>query len=85
MWLTFLLDRPAATGDKKRSSVLDILSRSLNRLFADSTPMAAEGQSRYRYIDWATRHTLRTRRNDEVVCVLNAKDFPPRETCATRV
>jgi len=84
--LTFLYDRRIATGEKKRSSVLQLLGRNLEALFAASPGMDANRQSTYRHIDWATRNTLRPKRQGESVCVLNAADFPPEgEDCDARL
>ena len=84
--LTFLLDRRMATGDKKRSSVLDILGKSLTALFAASPNMSANSQSLYCHVDWATRHTLRTPQAGERICVLNAREFPPEgDDCDARL
>ena len=84
--LTFLLDRRMATGDKKRSSVLDILGKSLTALFAASPNMSANSQSLYCHVDWATRHTLRAPQAGERICVLNAREFPPEgDDCDARL
>ncbi|MBI5550330.1 MAG: glutamate synthase [Desulfobacterales bacterium] len=84
--LTFLHDRRIGTGEKKRSSVLSILEKSLTALFAASPKMNANSQSLYRYIDWETRRTLRPPQGDERICVLNAKAFPPEgDTCDARL
>ena len=84
--LTFLLDRRAATGEKKRSSVLDILGKSLTALFVASPQMNANSQSLYRHVDWASRHTLRPPQDGERICVLNAREFPPEgDACDARL
>jgi glutamate synthase domain-containing protein 1/glutamate synthase domain-containing protein 3 len=84
--LTFLHDRRISTGEKKRSSVLHILAKSLKALFSTSPQMNADSQSRYRHIDWATRHTLRPPREGERVCVLDAEKFPPEgDDCDARL
>ncbi len=84
--LTFLHDRRIGTGEKKRSSVLDILAKGLTALFAASPRMNANSPSRYRHIDWETRSTLRPPQGDERICVLDAKGFPPEgDTCDARL
>jgi glutamate synthase domain-containing protein 1/glutamate synthase domain-containing protein 3 len=84
--LTFLHDRRIATGEKKRSSVLHLLGRSLEVLFAASPAMNADRQSMYRHIDWVTRNTLRPPMEGESVCVLNAEKFPPEgDDCDARL
>jgi glutamate synthase domain-containing protein 1/glutamate synthase domain-containing protein 3 len=84
--LTFLLDRRMATGEKKRSSVLDILGKSLAAIFGASPNMRANSQSLYCHVDWATRHTLRAPQAGERICVLNAREFPPEgDDCDARL
>ncbi len=84
--LTFLHDRRIATGEKKRSSVLDILGRSLYEIFAASPAMHASDPGKYRHIDWETRHTLRAPADGESICVLNAGKFPPEgDDCDARL
>ena len=84
--LTFLLDRRVATGEKKRSSVLHILGKSLTTLFSATPKMNANSQRLYCYIDWATRDTLRAPQAGERICVLNAREFPPEgDDCDARL
>jgi glutamate synthase domain-containing protein 1/glutamate synthase domain-containing protein 3 len=84
--LTFLHDRRLGTGEKKRSSVLNILEKSLATIFAASPRMNANRPSLYRHIDWETRGTLRPPQGDERVCVLDAKAFPPEgDECDARL
>ena len=84
--LTYLNDRQIPTGEKKRSSVLQLLRASLTTIFAASPRMNADAAGCYRYIDWSTRDTLRPPRADERVCVLNAREFPPEgDDCDARL
>ncbi|HEY41050.1 MAG TPA: glutamate synthase [Dehalococcoidia bacterium] len=83
--LTFVNDRPIATGSKKRSSVLHVIRESLARIFASSPPLSENSGSRYRYIDVNTRDTLRPPREHESVLVLNTRGFPPEgDDCDAR-
>jgi glutamate synthase domain-containing protein 1/glutamate synthase domain-containing protein 3 len=83
--LTFLNDRPLATGSKKRSSVLHIIRENLARIFAASPSLGENSGSRYRYIDIGTRNTLRPPRDHEDTLVLNTSGFPPEgEDCDAR-
>jgi glutamate synthase domain-containing protein 1/glutamate synthase domain-containing protein 3 len=83
--LTFLNDRPIATGSKKRSSVLHVIRESLARIFASSPPLSENSGSRYRYIDVNTRDTLRPPREHESVLVLNVSGFLPEgDDCDAR-
>ena len=84
--LTYLNDRHFETGNKKRSSVLHIIRDTLTRIFASSPKLNENTSSTYRFIDWSTRNTLRTPKENEKVLVLNARDFPPEgDTCDARL
>lgn len=83
--LTHLNDYRYRTGDKKRSSILQIIRGSLTKIFASSPKLNENSSSRYRFIDWSTRKTLRAPENNEKVLVLNAREFPPEgEECDAR-
>lgn len=78
--LTKLNDARYPTGTKKRSHILHIVRSELTRLFQGLPSLAEEGHSgisRYRRIDYDTRHTLRAPRQGEVTLVINAFRFPP--------
>jgi glutamate synthase domain-containing protein 3 len=83
--LTALNDLRYSTGDKKRSSVLQIIRDALRRLF-DGVPGFAQGSaSGYRRLDWTGRGKLRAPCGDEKVLLVNARDFPPEgEECDAR-
>ena len=84
--LTHLNDRPIPTGTKKRSAVLQMIRQSLTTIFTASPKMNANGNSRYRYIDWSNRDAIRAPREGESICVLNAKEFPPEgDSCDARL
>lgn len=74
---TLLNDRRYPTGEKKRSSVLHLLHRSLHEVFGAVPAITERSTSRYVRIDWATRGELRSPATDEEVLVINARGFPP--------
>jgi glutamate synthase domain-containing protein 1/glutamate synthase domain-containing protein 3 len=83
--LTYLMDRRFPTGNKKRSAILQIIKERLTAIFNASPDLNQKTSSRYRYIDWEKRHTLRSPLNDEKVLVINARDFQPEgEDCDSR-
>ncbi len=83
--LTHLLDRRFPTGDKKRSSILQIIRESLTSIFDASPDLNENTAGRYRYVDFEKRDTLRTPRNDESVLVINTREFSPEgENCDSR-
>ena len=83
--LTLLNDRHFFTGDKKRSSILQIIREGLTSIFKASPKLNENTASIYRYIDWDSRSTLRSPRDDEKVLVINAKEFSPEgKDCDSR-
>jgi glutamate synthase domain-containing protein 3 len=75
--LTQLLDRRFDTGDKRRSTVLQVLEESLFSLF-DSCPMAGEsGAGAYRRVNWATRDKVVPPTGNQRVLLIDAERFPP--------
>jgi glutamate synthase domain-containing protein 3 len=84
--LTLLNDRRYPTGEKKRSSVLEIIHRSLHELFSDVPPIGGEATSRYAYVDWEARSELSPPRGKQEVLVVNAAKFPPEgDECDARL
>jgi glutamate synthase domain-containing protein 1/glutamate synthase domain-containing protein 3 len=84
--LTHLNDRHVETGTKKRSSVLHIVRNTLSDIFVSSPHLNENSLSRYRFIDWSTRTTLRAPREHEGILVLNAREFPPEgDECDARL
>jgi glutamate synthase domain-containing protein 1/glutamate synthase domain-containing protein 3 len=84
--LTYLSDRRYPTGDKKRSSVLHIVNNSLSKIFSATPKLNESASGIYRYIDWSTRDSLRTPKDEEKVLVLNVRDFSPEgEDCDARL
>ena len=84
--LTLLNDRRYATGEMKRSVVLELLRLAINRIL-DSTPAIAANQgTRYARIDWETRENLRAPAGGEQVLVVYAHHFPPEgDDCDARL
>jgi len=75
--LTMMYDRRFDTGDKRRSTVLQVIEEALGRVF-DSVPLFGQPAVGYcRRIDWATRGMLRAPAGDEELLVLDAEKFPP--------
>jgi len=84
--LTFLNDRRFPTGDKKRSSVLQVIRSSLRSIFDALPNFNQDASGMYRHIDWTSRHGLRPPGADEKILVVNAKEFPPEgEDCDARL
>ncbi|NQT82953.1 glutamate synthase, partial [bacterium] len=84
--LTLLNDRRYPTGEKKRSSVLDIIHRSLHEIFDSVPPITEKAVSRYASIDWETRAELRPPHGKEEVLVVNSRSFPPQgDECDARL
>ena len=84
--LTHLNDRHIETGTKKRSSVLHLVRNTLSDIFVSSPRLNENSLSRYRFIDWSTRTTLRAPREHEGILVLNAREFPPEgDACDSRL
>jgi glutamate synthase domain-containing protein 1/glutamate synthase domain-containing protein 3 len=80
--LTLLRDRRFDTGDKRRSSVLQVLDEALTRLF-ESAPLFGVGPAGfYRRVDWETRELLAAPELGEETLVVSAERFPPEgEDC----
>ncbi len=84
--LTYLNDYHLPTGDKKRSSVLQIIRESLTKIFSHSPELNENSKSIYRYIDWGSRDSLRAPQKGEKILVLNAREFPPEgDDCDARL
>jgi glutamate synthase domain-containing protein 1/glutamate synthase domain-containing protein 3 len=85
-FLTLLLDRRYPTGKKRRRSVLQMVTRSLEKIF-NGIPLLspAQGPSIVR-IDYAHRLTLRAPEAGEKTLVVNGEEFPPEgEDCDARL
>jgi glutamate synthase domain-containing protein 1/glutamate synthase domain-containing protein 3 len=74
--LTLLLDRRYPTGDKRRRSILQMVSEGLDSLFQE-VPLLDAGEGRFKRIDRENRHLLRAPLEEEGVLVADAGRFPP--------
>lgn len=84
--LTHLNDRIFPTGNKKRSSILQIIRESLTAVFKSSPAIQENKNSCYTYIDRSTRKDLRSPGQNEKILVVNAKEFEPEgENCDSRM
>lgn len=84
--LTALNDRSYPTGNKKRSSLLEIIRASLTAIFGSAPGLKDASSGAIRHIDWNTRSTLRAPRGKEQTLVINAADFPPEgDECDSRL
>lgn len=84
--LTLLRDRRYPTGSKKRSSVLDIIDRSLSDIFGAIPAIDQPSTSRYALIGWDTKDKLHAPEGPQEVLVVNAYGFPPEgDDCDARV
>jgi glutamate synthase domain-containing protein 3 len=72
-----LIDYRYDTGNKKRSSVLQIIDEHLHKLLRTNPLCGTNGTSYYNLIDYATRDKLTPPRNPEQVLIIHARDFPP--------
>jgi glutamate synthase domain-containing protein 1/glutamate synthase domain-containing protein 3 len=73
--LTLLNDRRYHTGSIKRSSVQHVLKINLEQILAATPMITEESASRFRQIDFDTRHALRAPQHDNQILVINAERF----------
>jgi len=84
--LTHLNDRIFSTGNKKRSSLLQIIRKSLTRIFISSPGIEEHQGRKYVYIDFESRENLRPPEKGEKILVVNAREFEPEgELCDSRL
>ena len=85
--LTRLLDLRYPTFDKKRRSILQILSRTLDTIFRNFPTLENDsGKGSYRLIDWESRQFFRGPSYQEKVLVIDASLFPPEgDNCDSRL
>jgi len=84
--LTYLNDRKFSTGNKKKSSFLQIIRDSLAVIFGSVPALKDNSTSAYAYIDFDSRKDLRSPRKNEKILVVNARDFQPEgELCDSRM
>ncbi len=75
--LTKLIDTPCHTGEKKRSSVLQILHIALHEIFNALSPIESTVKSTYKRIAWKNRKKLRKPAKGEQTLVIDADGFEP--------
>ncbi len=84
--LTLLNNRRYETGEKKRSSILQILNESRQELFGATPDLTTNSHSRYRLIDWERKGTLRPPEDGEKLLIINANGFAPEgDDCDSRL
>ncbi len=84
--LTFLNDRLYPTGDKKRSSILQIVRGTLYEIFDSIPGLNEHAKSIYAHIDWETRDALRGPEGCEKILAVNARNFQPEgRNCDSRL
>ncbi|MBU1169396.1 MAG: glutamate synthase [Proteobacteria bacterium] len=75
--LSFINDRRYSPGKKKLGSVLDRVRSALTRIFTSFPKLSDNTDSKFSYIDWDSRDTLRAPQGKEEVLAINAYDFEP--------
>ena len=84
--LTHINDRIFPTGNKKRSSTLQIIRNSLTAIFKNIPKLNEHSESAYAYIDWDNKENLRGPEKEEKILVVNARDFQPEgKDCDSRL
>ncbi|MFH1613169.1 MAG: glutamate synthase [bacterium] len=72
--LTLLYNRRFATGNKKRSSILQIIIKTLYKIFSSVDSIE---KSCYKHINWVNKENLSTSLSEQKILVINAFSFPP--------
>ncbi len=84
--LTLLLDRRYPTGKKRRRSVLQMITRSLENIFQALPLLIKAKGGAYVRIDYPHRLSLRAPKANEKILVINGGQFPPEgEDCDARL
>jgi len=84
--LTLLLDRRYPTGTKRRRSVLQMVTRSLEKIFNGIPSLTQEKGTPFLRIDYAHRLMLRAPEAGEKTLVVDGEQFPPEgEDCDSRL
>lgn len=84
--LTRLIDYRYATGSKKRSSLLELINRSLYKLFASVPRIIDQATVPCKRIDRQLRQHLRPPAASETTLIVYARDFPPEgDDCDARL
>lgn len=83
---TFLIDHRYDTGNKKRSSIVQILEEHLYTVLRSNHLCGTNGTGHYNLIDYHNRSKLVPPRHPEKVLIIHAKDFPPEgDDCDARL
>jgi glutamate synthase domain-containing protein 1/glutamate synthase domain-containing protein 3 len=82
--LTLLNDRRYHCGGMRRSSVLQLVRASIERILGSVPLISSAGASQYSRVDWDSRHGIREPVGEEDTLVVCGRDFPPEgdESCA---
>ena len=90
--LTDMLDRRYPTYDKKRRSIVQMVSKTLEAILRNfpsldqGAPGFSDQKSSYRLMDWETRQFFRGPSYDEKVLIIDASLFPPEgDWCDSRL
>ena len=84
--LTLLLDRRYPTGKKRRRSVLQLVNRSLEKIFNEIPFLNQAKGTPFLRIDYAHRQMLRAPEDQEEILVIDAGQFQPEgEDCDARL
>jgi len=84
--LTRLNDRRFDCGDMKRSAVIQIVREGIDRLLDDVSPITEANGSRFKRIEWDTRHELRGPKRSQAALVVCANGFAAEgEDCDSRL
>jgi glutamate synthase domain-containing protein 1 len=75
--LTLLLDRRYPLGEKRRRSLLQMISGALDRIFRAVPLLNGRGAGAHARIAWENRRALRPPRSGEEILVVDAAAFPP--------
>jgi glutamate synthase domain-containing protein 1/glutamate synthase domain-containing protein 3 len=75
--LTLLNDRWYDSGNKKRSSVVQIVKEALRRIFDETPAIEAKSAGIYHLIRWSNKDRLRPPERGKDVLIVNAAKFPP--------
>ncbi len=75
--LTYLNDQRYDTGNKKRSTVIQIVVETLHRVFDATSLIEARSAGSYHLILWSTRDSLRPPERREDILIINVAEFPP--------
>lgn len=84
--LTYMNDRRYPTGSLKRSSILDMVRKTLDSVLAGVPEIGSDAKSRFRLVSYETKGSLCAPSNGDGVLVINARDFPPEgDECDARL